>query len=134
MSQANVDVVRRAYEAWNRGDAYAASEFLSPDIEWEMPPNLPDPETWRGREAVIRGLEGLSESWEELVADLHQLIDAGDRVVALVRFHGRSVTTGMALDGVSVDGQVWTFRAGRVVSVQMYSGSEAALRAVGLAE
>jgi ketosteroid isomerase-like protein len=76
----------------------------------------------------------LSESWEELVADVHELIDVGERVVALVRFRGRSATTGMALDGVSVDGQVWTFRAGRVVSVEMYSGTEAALRAVGLSE
>jgi hypothetical protein len=51
--------------------------------------------------------------------------------VALVRFHGRATLTGLDLGGVSVDGQVWTLRDGKVVGVQMYNGSSEALEAVG---
>src|SRR6266851_3880560 len=42
MSQENVEVVRRTYEAWNRRDFDEAAELLAPDIEWRMPSNLPD--------------------------------------------------------------------------------------------
>jgi ketosteroid isomerase-like protein len=133
MSRENVEIVRRAYEAWNRGDAEAATEFLAPDIEWHLPPNFPESGSMRGRDEVVEGIATLSGSWSALRAEVKELIDAGERVVALVRFEGQAAITGLDLEGVSVDGQVWTLRDGQVVEVRMYSGSSGALEAVGLA-
>jgi ketosteroid isomerase-like protein len=116
MSQENVELVRRAYDAWNAGNFDAASELLSPEMEWQMPPNLPESDTWRSK------------------AEVQDLIDAGDRVVALVRFRGRSAVTELELQGVSVDAAVWTVRDGKLAKVEMYGGTEAALEAVGLRE
>jgi ketosteroid isomerase-like protein len=132
MSNENVEIVRRAFDAWNRGDPEDAIELLDPDIDWRLPPNFPDAEAWHGREAVVQGLSNVTRSWDEFRVDVQELIDAGDRVVALVRFHGRGAITGLDLDGVSVDGQVWTIRGGKAIDVQMYNGSGAALEAVGL--
>jgi uncharacterized protein len=134
MSQENVELVRRAYEAWNAGNFDAASELLSPEMEWQMPPNLPESDTWRSKAEVQRGLEDFMQSWKELRAEVQDLIDAGDRVVALVRFRGRSAVTELELQGVSVDAAVWTVRDGKLAKVEMYGGTEAALEAVGLRE
>ena len=130
MSRENVEIVRRAFEAWNAGDPEAAIELLDPDIEWRLPPNFPDAESWRGRDAVVAGLTTVTESWDEFRVEVQELIDAGDRVVALVRFRGRAAITGLDLGGVSVDGQVWTVRDGKAIHVQMYNGSSDALRTV----
>ena len=46
MSRDNVELVRRAYEAWNAGEFEEAAEVLSPEIEWRLPPNVPDTDTW----------------------------------------------------------------------------------------
>jgi ketosteroid isomerase-like protein len=132
MSRENVEIVRRAFEAWNRGDAEAATAVLDPDVEWRLPPNFPDAEGWRGRDEVVEGLTAIAGSWDEFRVEVQELIDAGERVVALVRFHGRAAITGLDLEGVSVDGQVWTIRDGRAVAIQMFNGSAAALQAAGL--
>ena len=132
MSRENVEIVRRAYEAWNRGEPEAAVELLSPEIDWHLPANFPDAGSWRGRDEVVQGLASLSGSWSELHIDVKELIDAGDRVVALVRFQGQAAITGLDLKGVNVDASVWTLRDGKVVEVQMYGGTSDALRAVGL--
>ena len=134
MSRENVEVVRRAYEAWNAGDFEAAAELLSPEVEWRLPPNLPDTQTWRSKAELERGLEAFMESFEELHAEVQELLDAGDRVVALVRFRGRSAVTGLALEGAGVDAAVWTLRDGKAVKVEMYSGTREALEAAGLSE
>jgi hypothetical protein len=131
MSSENVEIVRRAFEAFNAGDRAAAVELLDGDVVWHLPPNFPDAQAWHGRDAVVEGLATVTGSWDEFRVEVHELIDAGDRVVALVRFHGRATLTGLDLGGVSVDGQVWTLRDGKVVGVQMYNGSSEALEAVG---
>ena len=49
MSQENLELVRRVYEGWARGD-FSEGDVFSPDVEFEMPdwPHL----------AGSRGLEG----------------------------------------------------------------------------
>jgi ketosteroid isomerase-like protein len=131
MSSENVEIVRRAFEAWNGGDPEAAVELLDPDVEWHLPPNFPDEQAWHGRDAVVRGLAGVAGSFEHFRIEVQELIDAGDRVVALVRFHGRAAITGLELGGMSVDAQIWTLRDGKAVDIQMYNGSDEALQAIG---
>jgi uncharacterized protein len=131
MSEENVDIVRRAYEAFNGGDPEAAIALLDPEVEWTLPAHFPDAETWRGRERVVEGLGTLSDAWESIDIDVQELIDAGDRVVALVHVKGRAALTGLDLGGMGVDGHVWTLRDGRAVSVRMYGGTEEALAELG---
>ena len=42
MSEENVALVQSAYAAFNLGDFDAAMELLDPEIEWQLPPNIPD--------------------------------------------------------------------------------------------
>ena len=128
MSSENVEIVRRAYEAWNGGDPEAAIELLDPDIEWHLPPNFPDAQAWHGRDDVVQGLAEVAGAWDEFRVEVQEIVDAGDRVVALVRFHGRATITGLDLGGANVDGQVWTLRDGKAVAVRMYNGTAEALK------
>jgi uncharacterized protein len=130
MSSENVEIVRRAYEAFNSGDADTAMELLDPDVEWSLPAHFPDAETWRGREQVEKGLRARAASWSSLNIEVRELIDAGDKVVALVRIRGQAEITGIDLSG-NEDGHVWTLRDGRAVSVHMYGGTSEALAEVG---
>jgi ketosteroid isomerase-like protein len=131
MSEENVALVQSAYAAFNLGDFDAAMELLDPEIEWQLPPNIPDTGTLHGLPEVRVGLGGFLESWESFRADVKEVIEAGDRVVVLVRFSGQS-NVGMQLEGAGVDGHLWTIRDGRAIRVQMFSGTDDALDAVGI--
>jgi ketosteroid isomerase-like protein len=126
----NSALVREAYAAFNRGDFDAAVELLDPQVEWQLPPNVPDTGTLRGLDQVRDGLGNFLESWQSFRADVKDVVAAGDRVVVLVRFGGQS-TTGLELEGSGVDAHLWTLRDGKAVKVQMFSGTSEALSAIG---
>lgn len=131
MASENVEIVRRAYEAFNTDEPEAAIALLDPDVEWTLPAHFPDAETWRGRDRVVEGLRSMATSFDSLNLEVHELIDAGDRVVALVHIQGRAAVTGLDLSGMGVDGHIWTLRDGRVVAVRMYGGTSDALAEIG---
>jgi ketosteroid isomerase-like protein len=131
MSSENVEIVRRAYEAFNIDDPEAAIALLDPDVEWTLPSHFPDAETWHGRDRVVEGLRSMASSFDSLNLEVHELIDAGDRVVALVHIQGRAAVTGLDLSGMGVDGHIWTLRDGRVMAVRMYGGTDEALAEIG---
>jgi ketosteroid isomerase-like protein len=49
MSQENVEIVRRYYEAWNAGGLDDARAFWSDEIEWQDAPQMLDGGTFRVR-------------------------------------------------------------------------------------
>jgi ketosteroid isomerase-like protein len=67
------------------------------------------------------------EGWELTVESLH---DAGDKVVAVMRQHGRAKATGLPID--MTFGMVFTLRDGKQIRMQMYSDPAEALAAAGL--
>src|SRR3978361_1510234 len=83
MSQENLDVVRRGYEAFARGDIDAAIEFMHPQVEAHDPPEAPDATIYRGREAVRRDWEQFSDLFEDFSIDVEKSCDRGDEVVVL---------------------------------------------------
>jgi ketosteroid isomerase-like protein len=55
----NVEIVRRAYEAWNRGDLPTFAEFLAPDVEMDFSERVLNPGSYRGRDGFLRWTEEL---------------------------------------------------------------------------
>ena len=49
MSQENVEIVRAAFEAFNRGDIGASHEFWDPEIEWHHRSMVPEAGVYRGQ-------------------------------------------------------------------------------------
>jgi ketosteroid isomerase-like protein len=134
MSQENVEIVRRAHEAFNRRDVDAFLEDTDPNVVFDWSRAIgPQREILRGRDEVVRFIRSWWDAFDESVVVLDELIDAGDQVVFV--FHGRQ--RGRA-SGAEVEGRgsvlVWTFRGGKVVEATLYQTREEALEAVGLSE
>jgi hypothetical protein len=62
--------------------------------------------------------------------EVTELIEAGDQVVALVRFHGRGKGSGVQVEG-GVDAHAWTVRNGQITAVKLHRGTREALEAMG---
>src|SRR5207244_11065695 len=90
MSQENVEVMSRMYEAWLRGDP-ALFDALDPEIELH-----PDPEAhWVGVNRTYRGHEGMREymgavyeAFEDYRPEVEKFIDVEDKVVTLAAERG----------------------------------------------
>ena len=62
MSQANVEVIRKIYEAWNRGDLERAFAVFDQDIEWVLPEGGLNSGVYRGHDEVRQLLHGYLEA------------------------------------------------------------------------
>ena len=133
MSKEDVERVREGYEAFNRGDLDVAVGDMDPDIEWHVMGDLPEGETYRGHEGVRRFWETWQEAFEDFHVEPEELIDAGDKVVVVIKVSGRGRGSGAQVETPSFP-QVWTLRDGRPVRVEMYRSRSEALRAAGLEE
>jgi ketosteroid isomerase-like protein len=130
VDSANTELVKRGYEAWNRHDIEGVLSFLDTEIEWRGYTHIPESGTLQGRDEVKRWLERFLDAWEQLDIEVTELVDAGDRVVALVRFRGAGKGSGVPVEG-GTDAHVWTVRDGRAVAVTLYQGTREALEALG---
>lgn len=62
MSEENVELVRSAYAAFNRGDFDAVGRFFHPEIEWHPYLGVVDGNLYRGRDAILTMWMGLEVS------------------------------------------------------------------------
>ncbi len=132
MSQENVEVVRRAIEAWNDGGPQSAKRFWAEDFEWNDPPNLPDPRVVRGRDAAVAYLTDQRTVVGDLKVTPVDVRDRGEAVVLRIEttLHG-------AESGVDVPGefaQVVEVADGTLQRVRLFMTWEEALEAAGLEE
>jgi ketosteroid isomerase-like protein len=129
MSQENVEVVRRAFAAWNAGDMDAFRELHDPDVILQTVQEWPEPGPHVGREAVMRFIEQLRDAWEaDTLEPTSDFSHAADRVA--VRFIWRGVGHGpqssMEFTGV------FTVRNGRIHGIEFFWSHADALEAAGL--
>jgi ketosteroid isomerase-like protein len=135
MSQQNVEVIRRIWEEWNRGDLNAVFALYAPDVEFDVTryPEWPDADIARGREPVRRFFTEFLATWESYEGTLETLLDAGDdRVFAIIRqrFRGRGSGAGVEMHWA----QIYTLRDGVIFRIQNFSDRAEALEAVGMKE
>jgi ketosteroid isomerase-like protein len=131
MSQQNVEIVRAAYEAWNAGDVEALREAHDPDVIARYPEDWPEAGPFVGREAVVRQIEQLRQTWDASAAEpITDFTDAGDRVIARFVWRGTGHGPAFALEGSAV----YTMRNGRISLIEYFTDHAEALKAVGLSE
>jgi ketosteroid isomerase-like protein len=114
----SADLVRAFYEAAAAGDP-AAMDIFAPEVEFRMPDVLPHGGTIHGREALGSYFGEVQGRWEDFRAELDDLVDGGERVVAMGRFCGRPRASGRYVEVPFA--LVWTVRDGRAVRVDEYT-------------
>jgi ketosteroid isomerase-like protein len=125
MAQVNVELVRRLYDPFGRGDVQAVLDRLDEGVEWNEAENFPyaDRNPYVGPQAVLEGaFARLGEEWEVFEVVPEGLLDAGDRVVALGRYNATHKATGRGVRAQFV--HVWGVRGGRVRSLQQYTDTK----------
>jgi ketosteroid isomerase-like protein len=133
MSQENVEVVREIYErgALDRNPK-ALMALAAPEIELVNPADAVEAGTRRGIDSVLASLEDMIASFEWTQHEPLKIHDAGDRVVAWVRFRGKGAASGAELE--HHEAHTWTFCEGEIVCMEWGRDLTAALEAVGLRE
>ena len=128
MSQENAENVRRAFEAWLRGDLEEALEGLAPELVYKPAQE----EAVQGLDAVRASWERWQASWQEQEVTLEETIDAGDHVIQAILFRGRGRGSGIEVEGRFF--QVLTIKDGRAVRWEEFSDRAEALEAAGRSE
>jgi len=134
MSQSNVEVAKRALDAYNQRDLDVFfAELATPDVEW-FPGLIRGFEggAYRGRQGMERYYRDIRETWEELRAVPEEFRDLGDRVLMLGRIEGRGRGSGVEVN--APQGVIDEFRGDRISCVRGYLDRGEALRAAGLAD
>jgi ketosteroid isomerase-like protein len=132
MSEENVEIVRRAYEATNRGDIDTAESYIHPEIEFHTYARSPEAGVYHGKQAVREYNESLFQQFESIRFEIEELVDAGDRVVVVTTQH--AVPKGGQQEMSVHVAEVWTIRDGFLAERRSYSSRNEALEAAGLSE
>jgi len=138
MSQENVEVVRRVYDAVARRDTAGVLSFYDPEVELvSFSGTLAD---HMGQRGVYRGHAGLRtfnrdlrDTFETIETSYEELIDAGNHVVSVSRYRARGRESGAEVAGPLQFG-VWTIREGKIVRQLWFATRTEALEAAGLSE
>ena len=133
MSQANVETLRQALDAFNRGDKVAWLAVVDPEAENFPPREWPENAPIRSPEAIWDFYVEAVNAWEEGEFEWGEFIDVGEEtVVANQLRHMRGKTSGAA-----VEWSYWVvfeFRDRKVVRTRWFAERDEALVAAGLSE
>ena len=135
MSQENVEIFKRAFDAINRRDAEALLAELDPEVEWHgailmaMGGNRT---VYRGHQGIREWLRDLYETLSEFQAEYADIRDLGDRTVAIGHVRGRGRGSGAEIE--SPHGTVVEFKNGKGIRIRTYLDPKEALGAIGLRE
>jgi ketosteroid isomerase-like protein len=127
MSKDNIAIARSATDAFNRGDLDAWLGHFDSEVEWYAAPDEPEPGPFRGHDGLLKMVARWTEIFPDIRADADEYIDAGEHVIASVRFRGH--TAGSDADVVVDELIVNKYRDGRIVEVREYRTREEALEA-----
>ena len=131
MSRENVKLVRDVYalalDPAKVDEAFA--RYLDEGFELRGPGVYPDGEIFLGRAGVRRWLATINEAWGEWRFEPERFIDAGDRVVVLVRVVAQGGSSGVRLERETA--HLWTLRHGRATRCEAYLDRSQALEKIG---
>lgn len=134
MSRESVDVARRGWDAWRRGDLPGLFRQFDPEIVWDTSHFRDWPESsYYGIEGVERFLSEWLDVWDEYEVGVEDILPAPDgRVVSLIRHRGKGRNSGLPMEMEMA--QIATVRDGKVTRVEYYDDRADALDAAGLGE
>ncbi len=135
MSQENVELIQRVFEAFNREDTAALAALSDEDLEFISV--FAEVDTGgaihRGRKLWATYFARIHETWDEWRTEDVRIFDAGDdRVAVVFRLIGKGKSSGVPVEREV--GLAHTLRKGKLWRMRVYLDSGEALAAVGLSE
>jgi ketosteroid isomerase-like protein len=132
MSQENVEIVFRAYQAFSEGDLTTVLEQFDPEVVSYTAFPLPDPTELRGHEGFLQWVDNWTDSFDEFTMEIETQIDLGDTVVLGARQRATGATSGVPVE--QVFWFVHVVRDGMIARIGIHNTKKQALEAAGLSE
>ena len=131
MSQENVEIVRRGFAAFNRGDLDGALEEWAPGAIWDWTNSRGfDAGVFRGHDEIRAFWQRFLTAFDEVRMELKDLVEVEDG-----RFIVENVAYFRGRDGVEAQARsAWlvTIRDDKQTSLTLYQTKQQALEAAGL--
>jgi ketosteroid isomerase-like protein len=128
MSEENVEVVRRALDAYREGDFEAALALGRDDIVSTRVD--PDGAVFHGHDGLRRLMADWVEGFQEWSYRAEEYVDAGDMVVVHIRQWGRGAESGAPVE--ADNWLVYAVEDGLITRVEIHSERAGAYAAAGI--
>ncbi len=112
MSTENHAIVHELVDAWNRSDIDGVLALFHSACEVVFPPDVPEPGPFHGHAELRRSAEAFLAAWEFHHADVVEVVDTDDGVLAALHLVGRGAGSGIEVD--QTDAHVFTIREGKI--------------------
>jgi ketosteroid isomerase-like protein len=133
MSQENVELVRRLYQAFSEGttdlDLWHTDAELRPAL---IGGGLLEGAVYRGHEGVSEFVAMQTETWESVIAEPVEIRDLGRYVLVETRLQAVGRASGIELSDVTWN--TFEIHDGKVANWRVFTEKQQALEAVGLSE
>jgi ketosteroid isomerase-like protein len=96
MSGESVEIVRNAFHSFGAEGIDSALSFCSPDVVWYTTDRWLDDSAYRGHDGMRMLAAAFSENFDDFRYEVHDVGDAGDRVVAFTSWSEALKAAGLA--------------------------------------
>jgi ketosteroid isomerase-like protein len=124
---ARTDIVRRAHDALNRGDADTLAALCAPDFRLDMTDRVFNPEVYLGHDGIRRFMAEVHDVWETFTWEPTEMRETEDVVLALVHSVGHGRGSGLDIDRRSA--MLWRIPEETLLALTFYRDPTAAQRA-----
>ena len=125
MSQENVEIVRAFVRGLILHEHDEWQTYVDPAFVW----NPTEQGATEGIEALVETMTAWESTWDEYSVTPEGFVDMGDRVVAILDFHGRGRGSGIEAEARFYE--VYTVRDGKLVRMDEFLDRSEALEAAG---
>ena len=134
MSEGNIETLRAQIDALRRRDLKTWLEGFDPEVEFRLPPEWPDEDIGKGREAALASMKTTLELAENIEIQVREIaeLDGPDRLLLSTRIVATGAGSGVPVEFDRYD--VITMRNGKVLRDAIFLKREQALEAAGLSE
>jgi ketosteroid isomerase-like protein len=132
MSEENVEVVRRMYNAFHSGDADGALAHFDPEVVVDASKARPDGGRGQGREQLNVIVAAWMGTWDEWHEEIEEMRDLGSQVLVLSVQRGRGKGSGVEVEARYA--LLYDVHGGKITRLVMYADQAQALEAAGLRE
>ena len=130
MSRESMEVVRRLFTAFSRGDVTAMLRDVDPDVVLHV--ENAGQGVYRGHEGVAKSYVDWTEDFDDFKVVAEEFLDKGHCVVVRTRQTGSGKSSGIPMEGLAWF--VCRVREGKVIWMHVLTTEQEALEAAGLRE
>jgi ketosteroid isomerase-like protein len=130
MSEENVEVVRSAFDAFEKGEVSEMLDWMTDDLTTHRVE--PDDAIYHGKEGFFRATADWIEDFDDWTVRPEAFLDAGDSVVVRVRQAARGERSGVPVEGLAWF--VFDVRGAKIAHLSIHLREAEAFEAAGLSE